>query len=75
MLRRQVHPTIDPPVDTRELTTVESKDGVVGVRADPNLSAGRYGEPMNELDALLTEQMAYYHVRAPEYLEHAGVEG
>lgn len=30
---------------------------------------------MNELDALLAEQVAYYRARAPEYLEDAGVEG
>ncbi|HEX3976733.1 MAG TPA: class I SAM-dependent methyltransferase [Solirubrobacteraceae bacterium] len=30
---------------------------------------------MNELDALLAEQVAYYRAMAPEYLEDAGVEG
>lgn len=30
---------------------------------------------MNELDALLAEQVAYYRARAPEYLQDAGVEG
>jgi SAM-dependent methyltransferase len=30
---------------------------------------------MNELDALLAEQVAYYRALAPEYLEDAGVEG
>ena len=30
---------------------------------------------MNELDALLAEQMAYYRALAPEYLEDARVEG
>ncbi len=30
---------------------------------------------MNELDALLAEQVAYYRAMAPEYVEDAGVEG
>ena len=30
---------------------------------------------MNELDALLAEQVAYYSAMAPDYLEDAGVEG
>jgi demethylmenaquinone methyltransferase/2-methoxy-6-polyprenyl-1,4-benzoquinol methylase len=30
---------------------------------------------MNELDALLAEQVAYYRALAPEYLEDAGIEG
>jgi SAM-dependent methyltransferase len=30
---------------------------------------------MNEVDALLAEQVAYYRALAPEYLEDAGVEG
>src|SRR2546421_9028653 len=31
-----------------------------------------YGMRMNELDALLSEQVAYYRAMAPEYLEDAG---
>jgi 2-polyprenyl-3-methyl-5-hydroxy-6-metoxy-1,4-benzoquinol methylase len=30
---------------------------------------------MNELDALLAEQVAYYNAMAPDYVEDAGVEG
>jgi 2-polyprenyl-3-methyl-5-hydroxy-6-metoxy-1,4-benzoquinol methylase len=32
-------------------------------------------ESMNELDALLAEQIAYYRALAPEYLQQAGIEG
>jgi SAM-dependent methyltransferase len=34
-----------------------------------------YGMGVDELDALLAEQVAYYRARAPEYLDDAGIEG
>jgi 2-polyprenyl-3-methyl-5-hydroxy-6-metoxy-1,4-benzoquinol methylase len=30
---------------------------------------------VNDIDALLAEQLAYYRLRAPEYVENAGVDG
>ena len=43
-------------------------------RVRPPFRIGRW-QSVNDTDALLAEQLAYYRAQAPEYLENAGVHG